>query len=747
MNKNKVLIPILLAVSCFGCGGGTELPDSVAPESKRQHISQHHDYGSDLQREDAVAAIAAAEDCSQDVKDDVTAPAASGEIAYVDCNLTLDSSDIITKRIHLRGAEASGITLDCGGATLDGSAGMPNHGNGGRDMIAVYPQKLGPDEYSVPRHITIRNCVIEGAVRIWGMGANSEEIDVRESSRQQGHIERVRGHAPSNILIEQVKITAQGARTPLYLGPGTTHITLRDSELTGYSVSVGLYFDAESGYHHIHRNYFHVINEQELVWGLYTRRREDIAIDGSEHNLIEYNYFSALEGGGIFIYRNCGAGGTVRWGKPQHNIIIDNEFYYNTYDGERPSIWVGQRVNTSFPYSLPPDGAQTYCGDDRGYEALYLDSSSASDRNYAQSNYIENNIFHRLAPQNMIWVRDDSSNIDNYIGGNHQVYDNRASGQIFASTGREYAPSPYGQKFAEFNPDHIFRSGDFDGDGYLDLIDIDTGAGTATVHLAPTMPFRSNFQYSSSYLSTAAHLLFGDATGDGLDDLIVVRDNNGTAQARVYSSNGSTFLYSKTSNLAGYSPSQHWLVGDVDGDGRDDLINVYGNQGQARAWLHRSLNSVGSFEFRTSFTTLAGFSTAQEWRTGDFNGDGRADLVNIYGHEDIARAWVHASTGDAFEFRTSFTNLDVTMANSGTWVVGDFSGDGLADLMQVYGVSGNNRSWTHFATSDGFEHRSIYQTLSDRWSENMRFIAGDFDRDGIDDVYRIYHGPWLDWLQ
>ncbi len=104
------------------------------------------------------------------------------------------------------------------------------------------------------------------------------------------------------------------------------------------------------------------------------------------------------------------------------------------------------------------------------------------------------------------------------------------------------------------------------------------------------------------------------------------------ARAWVHGSTDGGFEYrSIFSYFAGFSEEEPWITGDFDGDGTDDLVNVYGNNGDARAWVHRSTGS--GFEFQTSFDTFAGFWDAQHCLTGDFSGDGADDLVNVYGKD------------------------------------------------------------------------------------------------------------------
>jgi len=57
---------------------------------------------------------------------------------------------------------------------------------------------------------------------------------------------------------------------------------------------------------------------------------------------------------------------------------------------------------------------------------------------------------------------------------------------------------------------------------------------------------------------------------------------------------------------------------EFNGDGKDDLVNVYGNSaGKARAWVHLSTGS--GFAYQSSLQTLAGFSHSQRWLVGDVN--------------------------------------------------------------------------------------------------------------------------------
>jgi hypothetical protein len=187
--------------------------------------------------------------------------------------------------------------------------------------------------------------------------------------------------------------------------------------------------------------------------------------------------------------------------------------------------------------------------------------------------------------------------------------------------------------------------------------------------------------------------------------------------------------------MAGFWDAQKWMTGDFDGDGRDDLVNVYDNDGKARVWVHRSTGS--GFAYQTSLQTMAGFWDAQKWMTGDFDGDGRDDLVNVYDKDGKARVWVHRSTGSGFAYQTSLQTM-AGFWDEQRWMTGDFNGDGRDDLVNVY-EDGNDRAraWVHRSTGSGFEYQTSLRSLQGFW-DAQKWLAGDATGDGRVDLVTVF---------
>jgi parallel beta-helix repeat protein len=233
---------------------------------------------------------------------------------------------------------------------------------------------------NVPSDIAIRNCTINGSIRIAGLGFNGESKGVNASSKKAGHTERAQQIAPKRILLENLTITGVD-RIPVYLSPGATEVTLRNSTVEGTSVSVAIYLDAESARNTITGNTIKVRTGQG---------RELIALDGSADNRIAGNTFERVTTGGIYLYRNCGEGGTVRHQSPQRNLIENNRFDLGELSPGHYGIWLGSR-----------NGNRNYCEDDKGYPF----GSSKDNRDFANDNIVRGNRFSPSANA----VRDNGS--------------------------------------------------------------------------------------------------------------------------------------------------------------------------------------------------------------------------------------------------------------------------------------------------------------------------------------------------
>jgi parallel beta-helix repeat protein len=320
--------------------------------------------------------------CDADVQSKLKAPGTNA--VTLNCSLRLSSADVITRPLVFEGSAASGSVLDCGGGTLDVSAGESRKQ---KTAIVVRSKKTASGAWDAPSGVTISNCRIKGFVRLYGLGENANGEIMKMSSRNRDHTAFAQASAPRNVRLENVSFDAPDG-IPLYVGPGVTKSALVNSRINGRSTAVAVYLDAESANNTISNN----------VFGISTEKRELIAIDGSAGNRITNNTFERADNGGIFVYRNCGEGGVIRHQKPQYNQIAGNTFRYRSSFLARPAVWLNSR-----------NGSSSYCFMDPAYPF----GSSASNLDFAQNNVVRNN---RLDGGSTSLIRNDDPTND--VSGN-----------------------------------------------------------------------------------------------------------------------------------------------------------------------------------------------------------------------------------------------------------------------------------------------------------------------------------------
>ena len=385
MKKNMIvyITCFLLSYCCVSNGGiFPTFPPAMFYEKQM-------DVGANLESLTAIAAIEKASNRHCDVDEATEQATASDDTFVVDCNLTLNEFHTITKRLEVVGDSATGISINCNGAKIDGGPDS-YHENA---FLMIHIRALQIDgAWHTPKYVSINGCHLKGALRITGLGNTGESNLVVDSSRADiNHPLRARSIAPKHILLENNIF--QGHRTtPVYLSPGTTHVTIKNNKFVGTAASVALYLDTESGYNHIVDNEF----DMEL-------RRENIAVDSSENNIIESNEFIRMNNGGVFLYRNCGEGdhglknGGIRFTPPAYNTISKNTFKYAFRDVLSKAVVIGSRNGSG--------GRSDYCEWDSGYpySAEDLDiafshwgsdweSSSTNNYDFARNNKVVNNV-------------------------------------------------------------------------------------------------------------------------------------------------------------------------------------------------------------------------------------------------------------------------------------------------------------------------------------------------------------------
>jgi hypothetical protein len=237
---------------------------------------------------------------------------------------------------------------------------------------------------------------------------------------------------------------------------------------------------------------------------------------------------------------------------------------------------------------------------------------------------------------------------------------------------------------------------DYTGDGLADLGSHHRSTGNFNVRANLGSSFSgTNFSTGATpAASTIWETLTGDFNGDGRGDY--ADRHIPTGQVWVHLNMG-TYFDSGTWAF-GYTasgPNLEVLTGDFNGDGRADILEHNRKTGQL--WIRENLGAGGNqFEalinVAISFRSQAG-TTGQDWRivVADFDGDNRADIADV--HVPSFTFYVHPNVGGSQFNLTSWSGVTPFAWPNFTTVFGDFDADGLADYADVN--RGTGEIWTH----------------------------------------------------
>jgi formylmethanofuran dehydrogenase subunit C len=316
---------------------------------------------------------------------------------------------------------------------------------------------------------------------------------------------------------------------------------------------------------------------------------------------------------------------------------------------------------------------------------------------------------------------------------------------------------------------YAMTSGDFNADGKTDLAVganlYSTNTGRAYIFYndgsipttAATADVIITGETTSNYFG--ASLVFGDFNSDGRTDLAVGAWGYSTSTGRTYIfyNDGSIPTTAATADviITGETTFQYFAMamgsGDFNADGKIDLVvGAYGYSANAgRTYIFYNDGSIPTTA-ATADVFINGESSSysgSSFISGDFNADGRTDLVMgaFFYSSGLGRTYIFYNDGG---IPTTAATADVIITGSGgsggdfgyAFAAGDFNNDGRVDL--AIGANDSDISSTG-STYIFYNDGSIPTTAATAdliiiGEANSRFggslVSGDFNADGKTDL-------------
>ncbi|HEY8937255.1 MAG TPA: FG-GAP-like repeat-containing protein [Cyclobacteriaceae bacterium] len=232
--------------------------------------------------------------------------------------------------------------------------------------------------------------------------------------------------------------------------------------------------------------------------------------------------------------------------------------------------------------------------------------------------------------------------------------------------------------------------GDFDGDGWIDLVTTETGSssiyvfrnlGTGGTVSASSFSSKIALPSMAAALGTTVYLAeikVLDVDGDGKLDVVSAMAGS-TAYFAVFrnqSTSGSVSFATPVFFAYPYYSAFKMAAGDMDGDGRLDLLATTGTS-PGNTWICQNLSTPGTIDFAygIGLATNSGFN---DLKVCDLNNDGKPEIVAAGYNAAQFTIFTNTSTPGAM----SFTSFNVTTTNARQQLeIGDLDGDDKPDLL------------------------------------------------------------------
>ena len=275
---------------------------------------------------------------------------------------------------------------------------------------------------------------------------------------------------------------------------------------------------------------------------------------------------------------------------------------------------------------------------------------------------------------------------------------------------------------------------DIDGDSKPDLSIANSGSNTVSVfrNISTSGSITSgSFATKVDFtLTKPTGTLMGDIDGDGKPDLVVTNYNSSTISVfRNTSTSGSITFATKVDFATGVNP---YLVaiGDIDGDGKPDLAVT--NLSSSTVSVFRNTSTSGSITFASKIDLNTG-TNPHGVTIGDIDGDGMPDLIVANNGGNNVSIFRNTSTSGSILASSFASKVDFsTGTNPHGVAIGDIDGDGKPDLVVTNSGSTNVSVFRNTSSSGSI----TFATKVDFPSGTTPYgvAIGDIDGDGKPDL-------------
>jgi uncharacterized repeat protein (TIGR01451 family) len=239
--------------------------------------------------------------------------------------------------------------------------------------------------------------------------------------------------------------------------------------------------------------------------------------------------------------------------------------------------------------------------------------------------------------------------------------------------------------------------GDVTGDGVPDIVTAPGGGGGPDVRIwdGKTGALVREFYAYDPHFTGGVYVAVGDVNGDGIADIITGAGAGGGPNVRVFDGKTGAMIANFYAYNSGFSGGVRVAAGDFNQDGKADIVTGAGPGGGPHVCIFNSASFGAMGAAPGMITQFFAFDpsfrggvnvAANAFGGGDLTGDGKTDLVVGTGS---GAGVVRVIDGSSFAVVSSFTAFDSSLTKNGVNVgVFDMNGDGRGDVVAGSGGGG-----------------------------------------------------------